>query len=396
MRYVKSFVGFFLVLLMLVIPASAAVPDRASIESASLTEYELLMSSFEQQKKDGKFSGEYPDWYAGAYIDDSGELVVLVTDYSKDTLALICSATRSSVNTLFAPRSLNELMYQQSLMMSKIMSFLRQKMNNSQKLDNKLIFMIDSFVGVGISQEDNLIFVELSNSSQANRDAFTKHISSYPGIEFREVETVDSLEDPVKAEPRERGIHYQGGYLGILADPASIGYRARYNGVNGLVTAGHCVTEVGQNIGIGIVRFKQFSGSLDVAFIELYQGETVSHMTADGIPMSGYIYDPPENASVYFRGAATGYMLNGTVASTMYSGIAFDSETHQPVSLSDMLRINYSNGTTVDGDSGGLVYIYYNNSYRAVGINHGLPAFLSGSVATKAANISGVAGITAY
>lgn len=396
MHKLKFFVCIFLASLLMVSPAFALDTDKAETESVSLVAYNNLTISFDTQKRNNEFAGEYPDYYGGAYIDDNGKLVVLVTNRTSDTKSLVKSLTQSSdIVIRYSPISLNELLTQQSIIMDKMMDIIHYVNNTSNKVDADLYALVDAFVGIGVSSKNHNLFVEFNNDTESIRDAFTKYISNYEGIDFKcfnsGIEATNKTV-PTPSGNQTRGTHYQGGYCNFGGNAGSIGYRARYNGVNGFVTAGHCVSEYETNIGIGDVGFRQIQGALDVAFIELHSGETVSNMTACGDVMSGYICDVPENATVYFCGYSSG-RLTGTVASTNYVGATDQFLT----TFSDMLRIVYSNGTTYAGDSGGLVYTYYNSSaYRAVGVHHGTPRVLSGSVATKATRISSIAGITAY
>ena len=245
MRYVKSFVGCFLVLLMVVIPASAAVPDRASIESASLTEYGLLMSSFEQQKKDGKFSGEYPDWYAGAYIDNSGELVVLVTDLTASREKEIIALTKnSSIDVRTAELSMNALKALQMEIIDRI-----KEITVSDIKSHEMLILVQSFVGFDIDEINNCVFVDIDTTDEVIIKTFKEYISDSNRVVFEREPEIDIETNNWVVGTQNRNTNSISIYLGQSTSfgsyPGSVGYRGykMVDGVrrNGFVTAGHCV-----------------------------------------------------------------------------------------------------------------------------------------------------------
>ena len=197
-----------------------------------------------------------------------------------------------------------------------------------------------------------------------------------------------------------RATLYQGSSFSAMSWAASIGFRARYNGVNGFVTAGHCVPLYGSvetNVGVGNVLYKQCGGTVDVAFIDVHDGYSVSNMTADGDTISGIICYPAEEKGVYMRGGATGRMLSGTIYATTYTlWSVYDPCDGRYYSLTDQYCISYANGTTTDGDSGGIVYANYNGANHVVGIHIGIGGIHNRPAATKASNILNVTGITPY
>ena len=395
MHKLKFFVCIFLASLLMVSPSFALDTDKSETESVSLVAYNNLTASFNGYTRDGEYIVDYPDYYGGAYIDENGKLIVLVTDRKLSTKREIRDLTQSiDISIKHVNTSLRELLDLQVDISEKMTSVARDVLNSPDKVDENLLALIDSFVGIGVSEKNNNLFIELANDTPEIREAFYKYISKHEKIDFRCFSTDIQAEDNAtiaQAGSQTRGIHYQGSACSFSGESGSMAYRARYNGANGFVTAGHCVYGVGDDIGIGETTFYQVQGALDVAFIELHEGETVSYMTAYGDVMSGYICDVAEDSTVYFSGRHG--RLVGTVVCTNYIGATDEFLT----SFSDMLRIVYSNGTTYAGDSGGLVYAYYGSSaYRAVGVHHGTPRVLSGSVATKATRISSIAGITAY
>ena len=168
------------------IPTSAVPPvvdNRSTNESQSITQYQLLMTELKHQKLGNEMTLDYPDYYAGAYIQEDGKLVVLLTEVSKTHSDSICSLIRSS-DVIFKTASVpyNDLVSHRD---DIIQTYERLKNNSLENcIADDLSTLLDSFIGIGIEERNNRIVVTLTDTSAENIDSFRKYLSSYEHIFF--------------------------------------------------------------------------------------------------------------------------------------------------------------------------------------------------------------------
>ena len=168
------------------IPISAVPPvvdNRSTNESQSITQSQLLMTELKHQKLGNEMTLDYPDYYAGAYIQEDGKLVVLLTEVSKTHSDSICSLIRSS-DVIFktASVSYNDLVSHRDDIIQTYESLKNNSLEN--RIADDLSTLLDSFIGIGIEEQNNRIVVTLTDTSAENIDSFRKYLSSYEHIFF--------------------------------------------------------------------------------------------------------------------------------------------------------------------------------------------------------------------
>ena len=238
------FVVFIIALSLFSVSAFATDSDRQSIESDSVIQYQLMLTEFKHQKLNGLILSDYPDYYAGAYINSNGELVILLTNTKQDKIEAVKAFTRNSkINTVAASYSYNELVAQKNSIFYAATSLCDQIIDYRNPINDDLLKLKASFVGVGVDEEKNQVVVCLTDISDANISAFRKYISDYKNVYFE-------LSGPAEEQATTMNA---GRWININGGTGSIGYRSyvvQSDGtvVYGFTTAGHNSSYVGQSV----------------------------------------------------------------------------------------------------------------------------------------------------
>jgi len=335
--------------------------ERIRIEEKSNMAYNNILKSFEISDNEMVFD----DIFAGAYLNDEGKLVVLITsssDFESATAVLKDRAKDTDLlfeETKYSYAHLNELM----------------KQLNGVYLENYLNpdSIWSQVTGFSLFDDKNCITVEILAINDSKIKRFASEVNDSEVIRFKN--SNDFLVNEAT---------YPGGY----ASGGSIGYRAhRYLGNNqweyGFVTCGHGRTS-GQNITnsngtvIGTcTNALQYNSYLDAAFVKTATGYDTSRYTSYGYYLSGSYALPAQNSTIYKEGQQTGWS-SGTVLSNS------TSQTVSGIAMIDVLTSNYNSD---GGDSGSVVYTPSN---IIVGVHIAGPAGGGAGtrVVTKAGNIS--------
>ncbi len=380
------------------IPISAVSPvvdNRSANESQSITQYQLLMTEFKHQKLRNELTPDYPDYYAGAYIQEDGKLVVLLTEVSKTHSDSICSLTRSS-DVIFKTASVpyNDLVSHRDDIIQTYESLKNNSLEN--RIADDLSTLLNSFIGIGIEEQNNRIVVTLTDTSAENIDSFRKYLSSYEHIFF---EQSGGAEKHTSLSPGGGILVYDN----VGDHTGSIGYRSfRPLGsrtLYGFTTAAHVVNSTYpesvytlNRVLCGNVSTLQYGVTIDAAFVQTTSDFTVTNQTPSGkIIASSWFTSIPEGMSVIMHGKTSGE-LSGVVRNNAYHFTTSDG-----VNLTDMLRCSYD---AKFGDSGGVVFSLYNGDYAIVGIHHGqvsaIQALNGRSIVSKAQNIDTTLNVTPY
>lgn len=268
--------------------------------------------------------------YGGAYIDENGNLIVLITQI-KDEFANAIYSVDDRIIIKECEYSYQEL--------TEIMNIINDYKNI------KDIFS-DEFDHYMLVDADNRIVVYLKNCNESNIQEFKKRILDSDAIMFKQSIDDGTEEATIKA----------GAKISSSSGSASVGYRVKLNGVTGIVTAAHFVTN-GDNVSysgntIGTCTVSVYSGSVDAAFVEV-TGETLSN-TIDGgsTVLSTTISEPGSGTVINKRGFKT-YSTSGTVYSTNASW------TINGVNFTNLTAATYDSD---NGDSGGVVYSYISST----------------------------------
>jgi len=165
---------------------------------------------------------DYPEYFGGDYINDEGKLVIYVkgdiTDYKQDFI------NRTGTNNIilepckYSFKTLTEIM--------DILNAYKQT-----KPDDPVSSNFNSYE---ILDNQNKIVVNLDEYNQEQVDAFKTQVLDSPAIEFKKA--VGKIEATVDVNP--------GSWVTCNNLDGSMGYRARRNNVNGIVTVAHLVTAI--------------------------------------------------------------------------------------------------------------------------------------------------------
>ncbi|EHL06573.1 hypothetical protein HMPREF0322_02622 [Desulfitobacterium hafniense DP7] len=317
----------------------------AKQENAYLN-YEKLIKSFNIAKS---VNSVYPEYYGGSYIDDNGDLVIYVKgegilkDSSLQNISQVLERKDFIIKN--AKYSYNEL--------NSVMDTL-----NDFKLNNSKDAIANNFNIYWLSDRDNNIVVELNEMNEEQIELFKKQVIDSPIITFEK-----SSGTPVKEVDVNPGQKISS----ASNVDGSMGYRAKKDGVVGLVTAGHLaflnegIKVDGNNI--GRVTAKQESGSVDAAFVEItYSGYTPTNtLNGTSNTLSTTISQPGVGTVINKLGFRTG-ATSGKVLSTNVT-VTLDTILHTNLTSAD-----YSSDR---GDSGGIVYSYISatNTRLTLGIH---------------------------
>ncbi len=309
----------------------------------------------------------YPDYYGGVYINDNQELVFQYTDYNQFSQNKLLSSELKNID--------NNMIYEN---VKFSYNELKTTYNNILSLIKKN--KIQGLNGFYIDVKNNRIVVELNELSIAEN--FKDKILDSNMVSF------------AKSEPyRITSTHNIGGPLKAYDNVVfcSMGFRAKYNGKTGIITAGHCVVD-NETLPFGHVEKVQFSGSVDAAWIkstetltnnleyQTYPRTTIKTNTTMPYLAPGSLLGKVGYAS---------HAVTGTLISLNHT-VFYDKEVNNldhDVTLTDM---GYANLTTRPLDSGGAVFTFSNSNNSSAS----LVGITSGGVFEQNSDISSVVNFT--
>lgn len=249
-----------------------------------------------------------------------------------------------------------------------------------------------------ISDSEKKVYVTLKKIDQASIEEFKGKINNFTGIEF-----IESEGDLYLAAELNPGMPVLRVGLGGGGGENSMGFRARRNGVAGVVVAGHAFKsgdrlhfDITSTDYIGTSTVSIVGGSVDCAFVPVDVGTPSNIIYGTQNILSAQTNSPGAGTFVNFRGRNTA--RGGNIVSTSASATFRFKE--DPSKL-----YNFINLTNVDlpvavqeGDSGGIVYSYVsstNTRYNlgnivGYGTNNGLSYY------AKTSQIISNLGITLY
>lgn len=340
MKLKRSFIAILLTLSLASTGiAMASTSESKQDQSDAVLEYWKLMDSFTKSK-----SNNYPDYYAGAYLGDSGDLVILTTDMD--------NAQRSfnMINASFIPAeySLNEL--------DEINNTIIDYMENHKNED-----WISNISGFGIFEKDNRVVVSFTSLTDDMKQTFENKIIRSDAIIFDEKEKMQ----PQTAVSLGSEAYYQNSSTRYLF---SVGFRAQ-SGLygNGFVTCGHGMS-AGAKVytpdgnPAGTISMISYHQGVDASFVSSESQAPVQSNTASGVSIVGnhYVTSFLTGATVNKEGYVTN-LTTGKILSSDYTSITDDGVTVYHTVLTD-----YS---SAEGDSGGIVYMVVNGDSVPTGIH---------------------------
>lgn len=328
---------------------------------------------------EGIYASGFPDYYAGAYINKDGNLVVQVTKTDDEESRIMAEAALKEAgctdNMLFRTA---EIPYAELVnLMSAIYDYCE-----SDDYQNSGF----TIQGYEIKDDRNCVVIYIDTLDGDVLDQVLSSIGEYKAIEF-------SLQE--KGEEDTYSVNCGTG-IGKTSSTMtfSIGYPAIYTNasgtdVNGFITCGHAfssdTTAVSVYCPSGYIgnldpSKKQYSGSVDAAFVTLSGSSVTTLVGTTNISLNLYgTIVVPVGGSVKMYGM-TSLEQDGVVLSASYT-----SNGTSPT-LTDMVKSDYSSAA---GDSGGIVCSkYMTRNYYVAGIQSRKASDGSYSVYCKVGNIN--------
>lgn len=317
-------------------------------------------------------AGGFPDSYAGAYVNQDLNLVVLLSENSIDSQnsliesqQVLSSAADSNLIYTTAKFSYNDLV---SAMNDIHQYHLQGNSTNSDALFSIQYFAIDDY--------NNCVTVALDDTSDSAIESFKDLVSDSPVIKFICDTSTEATED-LSLRP------------GGAIDRGSVAFRIYKklgnSYIQGFVTAAHCY-DVGDTVYVGDTAVadtsssRQYGGNMDAVFCTVRSGHSVSTSIdyIGGTLRNAIDASLAQGHPVTMVGQAT-QGKTGTVKSISYSYTYTSNNTY----FYDLGAANYSRGS---GDSGGIVISTRKGSNYIAGVHRGSDN--SYSLFTKAANIT--------
>ena len=359
--------------------------EKIKKEEKANKQYEKIMKEYSRVSK----SSELDDIYGGSYIDELGELVILVTDKSKKNIMSGILGSNEDATYLEVKNSYSKLLSVKETIEEKYKDNYRDHNND----------MLESIREVYIDDMNNSVVVCMAAMSDDKIKAFKKTISNEESISFEQIDELTNETTTLKTG-QEIKIDVSGTYYLY-----SIGFRAYKSTsagtIYGFVTSAHS-NSVGDDVYdpsgnlIGVVEDREYSGDVDAAFVEITEDYDVSNTIkysdssggttgADTISGSYYITSIATGSTVYKCGRST-YLTSGSVKSSS------SSWTVNGNTFTDLVKCDYN---SAGGDSGGVVYTYYNGGHKLLGVHKGSSSFLlwRSSYAVQADNIISTIGV---
>lgn len=330
--------------------------------------YMNLMDVICNQTRSSVGNPIYPEYYGGTYVDDEGNLVVLITEDAATTRdASEAQMLLSCDNIVFMPckHSYNRL---------------KQLVDSISMLIDENVVWSNNIGMYGIDDVNNNVSVYLYDDSRTKREEFLKDFSD----ELVGIGWCGSIEEHA-AIPC--------GFALYSKSRGSVGYRAKDSeGKIGIVSAGHCFSEgdtiyyspnqlAGEAEIIGKCKSSaRDDGFIDACFCEITEpiylpsnilpvrmwGITSGQQPSDSIlygTLSTELAQPPVGLTVNTIGSTSGWRYGEVVKHS------FICKTNYGF-LRDVIYADYKSDS---GDSGGIVYAYQSSSggRLTVGINKG-------------------------
>lgn len=331
-------------------------------EEESCHSYDELMKSIQDDESEYSLPGDY----GGCYIDDNGELNVLIC--SKE------NSVKNKYKDLIANENIKikEVKYSKKYLngfMDVINAYLLQHTDSQIKEEIDSVYLLEG---------ENKIVVELNELNEDKVNMFKKEICESEAIDF--------------INSNGRATDTQTVTAGYSLSNSTVGYRARRNGVNGIVISGHATSVNAAVRSAGGVAFarttvRRYSGSVDAAWCSITNVNYVPSNTiarSNGFTLSTAVTVPAVGTTLIKSGKTSGLtagQIQSTNATNIVGGVTFTGLISAVI-------------TNVPGDSGGIAFINTGSSRPTVGIvkgNQGNHAYF-----VKASQINSAFGLTRY
>ncbi len=335
---------------LFVFPVNALENEFSEEEIELNYKQTLLAGKIDDMLKDD--NGSYPDYFGGIYISSDSKNVIL-----------------QIVNDNIPNDNSNEYdIYKNIINMDD--SIIIEYVNNSYNYLNDLKEMISeltikngkriykNFSSVSIDIVKNKIKVNLvSNNGQEQTD-FIKMVensssSTYSLLNLSKLELIDFGEATYTATSINAGQR-----VPVPAGGCSVGFRTKYNGKIGFVTAGHCL--IGNGGINGIVRLVNYSngGSGDYGFVEAnqYTGTLTNKIAFPSKNGPTVLNDINNQCPSLYRG--TKVAMSGSATAKYVDGNIIELDTNACYVTGECIYgLMETNFGSKLGDSGGTVYL---------------------------------------
>lgn len=311
------------------------------------------------------FEDVYPSYFGGLYI-------------SEDATALVIQVVKSNIPT---ETESDYSLYNEIINMDKSIKieYVDYSFNELNSVNNYLsnyfssgLIKSDNFNAVYIDVINNTVGVDLTDDSQIQQENFKKTIFDSKmqvnsEINFDLKTIFDSKLVTVSQSDRlytMANLNAGGKYLRVSSQSwnyCSMGFRTRYNGKNGYVTAGHCAAGY-SSFPSGTIRLKQFTNNqnYDYAFVETNSSYIpVNTLAASGVSgmtkLAVITYCPTivTNMAIGKVGATTNYTA-GKVTAINVTAAYLNADGQTYTYIKGMMK---STVHSQPGDSGAIVLI---------------------------------------
>lgn len=355
----------------------AAIEDKMILQGQLNELAQAIANSMQEPTStyvDGTFAEtKYSDTYAGSYIDED-VLVVCVT--RGDAMNQIDSPL---VSYRLVENSYSELLDCKSTLTAKYQDLYQVYESSS----SEEFVLLDSIAGFGVDEELNAVIVDIAGLTDEKEALFEALFETNENLIFQEVGATNQLQTSYKPGV---GISVITGRNGSTIEISylSMGYRAYRTTSSGteygFATCAHGIKdsidgkvyERNATTVIGTISDWTYEGSVDASFVKLSSGNSVTMTTmysdengntagGDTIEENWYMSNVVKGSNVNKVGATT-FKTQAKVTNVNYDftvgGTVFTNLT-KTESFSD------------HGDSGGMVYMYNNGSYKPAGLIKG-------------------------
>ncbi len=341
-------------------------------------EYEKILKDNQKQAELGEHIQEfikknygeeiYPDYYGGMYISDNSQYLVI-------------QVVKNNIPT----EGQDYLIYQQLISLGDTIKI--EYVDNSLNYLNELnSFISEVFKNIYYENHssnfidiiNNRIVIELKDNKVEEQQKFLtllekkeKKVKKISKIKFENLKPIIFSQN----ENYTNGALKIGQKVQMVAEYCSVGFRTKYKGKAGYVTAGHCTDKVGGIVQTGTIRLRQFKNGekYDYAFIETDSDSPVLNSYNKPNNQTGIIaaYDNKSHALtlnmiVAKVGWKTGYTTGKITALTTDISVKAGNDVYL---IKNLVRASYKSEL---GDSGGAVMIpktIYDGGLIAIGVN---------------------------
>jgi len=319
----------------------------------------------------------YPDFIGGIYFNDPGNMVLQIVNNSSG---------RSSIND-FLREAENVIVEYVDFSQNELNAILDVLDSYRFAIDDVRPEVFNNIDWYALDTINNRVEVHLRVYNEREIARFRDTVLDSPAIYF-----VESVSSPVAATTLFAGQdmrHVFGGSLGYRVERGS-----GCNTVQGFVTTGHAGLRVGQTLPFGTVRWWQWSGQVDAAFIETNSNVNLSNTLANNagwivtnVPTSFAVGD-----IVAKLGGTTGY-TTGRVTRANVEGAGVTGQVQTDVNADF-------------GDSGGIVIAFVPRDpprqpwtagiVQAVHVNHNGHTIPNTMIFCRADRINAAGGLTRF